>query len=119
MNDDPLTYMTDVHVAVIKALEKRGIGLMEEIEFPPYRVDIYLPKYHAVVEVDGPTHSEMADRRRDRELFAGYSLYVFHIDSTDARTPRNWVEALEAFLKHVERTRDERYEKAAMRAPWL
>ena len=119
MTDDQLTYMTGAHLAVIKALEKNGLGVMEEIEFPPYRVDVYLPKYHAAVEVDGPMHSERADRRRDRELYAAYSLHVFHVDATDARSPKRWMDILKVFMLRVGQTRDERYEKAAMRAPWL
>ncbi len=116
---EELTYMTGPHLSVIRHLERKGFGLMEEIEFPPYRVDIYLPKYHAVVEVDGPTHSDSADRKRDRDLFVGYSLYVFHVPAVDADKPHRWMSRLRDMLSFVRDTRDERYEKAAMRAPWL
>ncbi|KKL68479.1 hypothetical protein LCGC14_2124550, partial [marine sediment metagenome] len=61
---------------------------------------------HAAVEVDGPMHSERADRRRDRELYASYNLHVFHVDATDARSPTRWVESLKVFMLRVGQTRE-------------
>ncbi len=118
MNEE-LTYMTDAHQTVIRHLERRGIGLMEEIDFPPYRADCYLPEYHALVEIDGPQHSEKADRKRDRELSRVYSLYVFHIAAVEANQPNKWFPKLKVFLRYTRSTRDERYEESAMRTPWL
>ena len=116
---DELTYMTDVHVAVAEQLERRGLGIMVEVEFPPYRADIYLPDYHAVVEVDGPRHSERADRKRDRELNRAYGLYTFHVRAENANKPDKWMPWLTAFLVSIRGSKDERYEKCRMKTPWL
>ncbi|KKM33142.1 hypothetical protein LCGC14_1565530, partial [marine sediment metagenome] len=54
----------DAHLAVIRELERHGLGLLEEVEFPPYRADIYLPAYHVLSRsmapsiTCGPTVSE-------------------------------------------------------------
>ena len=117
--EETVTVLTDAHLAVIKVLERHGMGLMEEVEFPPYRADIYLPAYHALVEVDGAQHSERADRKRDRELNAEYSLYVYHVAADDAEIPDRWLEPLAAFLDYVQSTRDERWEACEMKTPWL
>jgi very-short-patch-repair endonuclease len=117
--EETVTVLTDAHLAVIKELERRGVGLMEEVEFPPYRVDCYLPAYHAAIEVDGAQHSARADRKRDRELNAEYSLYVFHVSADNAKTPDKWLESLAAFLGYAQPTRDERWEACEMKTPWL
>ena len=116
---DELTYITDVHVAVAEALERRGLGLQVEVEFPPYRADIYLPLFHVVVEVDGPQHNEKADRKRNRELNRAYGLYVFHVKASDSSKPWKWFPELVSLLISVKLTRDERYKKCEMNAPWL
>ena len=95
---DQLTYMTDAHKAVIKQLEKWGLGVMEEVDFPPFRADCYLPDYHCVVEVDGPQHSEKADNKRDKELCDVYGLYVFHISSKNVNKKHKWAWELRNLL---------------------
>ncbi len=117
--EETVTILTDAHLAVIKVLERHGLGLLEEVEFPPYRADVYLPAYHVVVEVDGAQHNMRADRKRDRELNAEYSLYVFHIAAGDAKTPAKWLESLSAFLDYVQPTKDERWAACEMKTPWL
>ena len=116
---DELTYMTDVHVAVVEQLERWGLGVMVEVEFPPYRADIYLSSFHAAVEVDGPRHSEKADRKRNRELNRAYGLYVFHVPATDAERPARWKEDFQTFLNGALKTRGARWEKYGIRTPWL
>ena len=115
---DELTYMTDAHVAVVKALERVGLGLQVEVEFPPYRVDIYLPDYHLVVEVDGPVgHSGRENDRRDKALWRAYGLRTLRVHH-NIKT--------EQLVAEVRRTIKEwghdaatRKEKAEMAAPWL
>ena len=116
---DQLTYMTDVHKAVIKQLERWGLGVMEEVDFPPFRADIYLPDYHCVVEVDGPQHSEKADNKRDRELYDVYGLFVFHVSSKDANKSSEWKEELRLVLIHAKMDKEERWEQHKMKTPWL
>ncbi|KKL09207.1 hypothetical protein LCGC14_2568170 [marine sediment metagenome] len=60
-----------------------------------------------------------ADRKRDRELNAEYSLYVFHIAVDDAKAPDRWLNSLSAFLDHIQPTRDERWAACEMKTPWL
>ncbi len=117
--EETVTVLTDAHLLVVKILERRGLGLMEEVEFPPYRADIYLPAYHALVEIDGAQHNVRADRKRDRELNAEYSLYVFHVSAHDTRFPHRWLEPLSAFLDYVQPTKDERWAACEMKTPWL
>ena len=117
--EETVTILTDAHLAVIKELERHGMGLLEEVEFPPYRADIYLPAYHVLVEVDGAQHNMRADRKRDRELNAEYSLFIFHIAADDAKAPDRWLESLSLFLDYVQPTRDERWANCEMRTPWL
>jgi len=114
-----VTVPTDAHLAVIRELERHGLGLIEEVEFPPYRADIFLPAFHALVEIDGAQHSKQADRKRDRELNAIYSLYVYHIAADDAEKPDKWLEPLAVFLNYVRPTRDERWAECEMKTPWL
>lgn len=116
---DMVTTMSDAHVAVAKALERHGYGIMEEVEFPPYRVDVYLPEYHAAVEVDGVQHGPTADARRDRRLDEDYSLPVFHIRAGDSRRPALWMPLLALFLKQAASSKDDRWESCKMRTPWL
>ncbi|KKL74377.1 hypothetical protein LCGC14_2065500 [marine sediment metagenome] len=116
---DQLTYMTDAHKAVIKQLEKWGLGVMEEVDFPPFRADCYLPDYHVVVEVDGPQHSEKADNKRDRELCDVYGLFVFHISSKDASKSSEWKEEIKSFLRFALESKSGRWEQHKMKTPWL
>ncbi len=117
--EETVTVLTDAHQAVVKVLERFGLGLMEEVEFPPYRADIYLPAYHVIIEIDGAQHGERADRKRDRELNAEYSLYVYHILAVYAKVPEKWMEPLSAFLDYVKPTRDERWAECEMKTPWI
>ncbi len=119
MPDDELTYMTDAHVAVIRAMDSRGLRLLYEIDFPPYRVDVYLPDFHAAVEVDGPKHSEVADYKRDRELDKTYRLRVFRIPAGDVNRPHRWMSKLIEFLGFMRDSKDERWEACEMKTPWL
>lgn len=117
--DAGLTYMTDAHRRVVALLERRGLGVQEEINFPPYKVDIYLPDFHVAVEVDGPLHTARADRRRDRALNAEYGLYVFHIPAKNANAPDKWAYALGEFLRYANPTKVKRWGRCEMKTPWI
>ena len=66
---ESLTSMTALHVRLLKILEKCGFELLEEVDFPPGRVDCYCPAYHIAFEADGPQHSTKHDRERDEYLW--------------------------------------------------
>ena len=112
------TVISDAHARVIRLLEARGLCVQEEIDFPPFRVDIYLPDHHACVEVDGPHHGARADHRRDAELLRVYALPTFRIE-VDEIDGLAWLGALNDFLAVVEATKDERWDAVSMKVPWL
>lgn len=116
---DAVTYMTDAHIAVIKHLQRAGWEVMEEVDFPPYRADVYLPNEHIVVEVDGPQHSVRADRKRDRELNRAYGLLVFHIPAALASNLSRWGTTFLMLIENAMPTREERWAKGEMKTPWL
>lgn len=76
---DPENELTKFHRDLMEWLEKRGQEVMEEVPFPPYQVDIYLPRLHAAVEADGPMHSGPKDRNRDQVLWDEYKLNMAHV----------------------------------------
>lgn len=116
---DPVPVVSDVHRTVIKLLEAWGINLMEEVEFPPYRVDIYIPALHAAVEVDGPQHGAKRDRIRDQKLFAQYNLPVLHIKAAQALRPKYWRPRLMEFYEEFADTAHARWEQCRDETPWL
>lgn len=50
-----------------------------EVEFPPYRVDIYIMSIHAAVEYDGNHTFKSRDKKRDAFLLERYSLPVLRL----------------------------------------
>ena len=113
------TVLSAAHKKVIKFLEKWGIELMEEVDFPPYRVDIFVPEVHVVIEVDGPHHSKKANEKRDKKLLEEYLLPTFRIDASDVRTSKNWEDALFLFFGEHAWTAVERWEECSIKVPWL
>lgn len=61
---------------MLTLLREMGIDAVAEyrLETPhgTYWLDIYLPDYHAAIEVDGPQHSRRRDRRRDGRVWASW-----------------------------------------------
>ncbi len=107
LQDTPKSF-TDSHVAVSRILERAGLEIMEEVSFPPFSADIYIPSHHVVVEIDGPQHEKKRDERRDKKLLEEYGLPVFHILAAQAKQPKKWWEDFMAFMKEGEGTMDER-----------
>ncbi len=116
---DQVPVLSDVHKSVVRLLNAWGVELMIEIDFPPYRVDIYLPILHAAIEVDGPQHSAKRDRIRDSKLFALYSLPVFRIKATQALHPDHWRNRLVEFYGEFMDSAHERWEQCKDETPWL
>ncbi len=84
---------------------------MEEVSFPPFSVDVYIPSHHVVVEIDGPQHEKKRDEKRDKKLLEEYGLPVFHIPAKYAKQPKKWWDDFVAFMKEAEGTVDERVVK--------
>ena len=116
---DQVSVFSDAHKAVVKLLNAWGVELMVEIDFPPYRVDCYLPILHAAIEIDGPQHSAKRDRIRDQKLFAQYSLPVFRIKATQALHPKYWRNRLVEFYEEFVDSAHERWHQCRDETPWL
>jgi len=58
------------HNRILQELSRRGILYQEEYTVGQFSVDIYLPEFKRLVEIDGPSHSRKADRRREEEILA-------------------------------------------------
>jgi len=120
--EDGLTIMTDAHRRVLQWLENRGYEVMEEVPFSPYTVDIYLPDFHAVIEVDGPQHSRAADQKRDLTLNSVYNLLIFHVNAADAYQPTpaaRLARDIRQFLDKALLDAEDRLKWVKDRIPWL
>ena len=115
-----LTVLTDAHKTVLKFLETRGLGVMEEIPLPPYTVDIYLPDFHVGIEVDGEDfHNKKQDEKRDKILLADYKLPIYRIKASAVNNPSIWVRELSDFLAFFLSSKDERWEQSEFKLPWI
>lgn len=96
-----LTKLTKPHKEVLRVLQLQGLEVERERPFDPYCVDIYLPKYHVAVEVDGPQHVRDKDDERDRVLYGLHQLLVFHVSTKDVYKPERWWRDLAIFLNNA------------------
>ncbi len=110
LQDTPKSF-SDAHVQVSKILERAGLEIMEEVSFPPFSADVYIPSHHIVVEIDGPQHERKRDEKRDKKLLEEYGLPVFHIPAAQAKQPRKWWDDFVSFMNEAEKTVDERVVK--------
>lgn len=79
--------LTKGHLEVHEIVVYCGFDVDDEVEFPPYTVDIYVPELHVAVEYDGPMHDgygqKKKDRIRDQYLIEEYGLPVLRINHKD------------------------------------
>lgn len=116
----PDTRLTLFHKRVMGWLEGCGFGVMEEVDFPPYRADIYLPDFHAIVECDGPWHGRTADDRRDHYLSDTYGLPTFRVKYQEwISNPTTVSKKLADFLREVRVSKSSRWERNKDKVPWL
>ncbi len=114
--------MSDFHVEVIDMLERMGVGLMYETPFPPYVADIYVPDAHAVIEADGPDHSDSHDRKRDHVLSSTYQLWIYRVRHNDWRSAggRDRIRRrLWSFIQEAREDAEERFELVKDKIAWL
>ena len=74
---------TVIHKRLLEVLEALDLDVGEEVGFPPYTVDMYLPSLHVAFEADGPRHQGKMDERRDLRLMANYALPVYRFNTED------------------------------------
>ena len=111
------TIVSDAHKHVMDLLEQHGLEVMEEVPFPPYTADIYVPRFHMVVEVDGPQHSAKADTRKTRDLIHVYHLAVVRFKAGVSDT--EVISTMDYACSVAVETAKLRYEATKLRAPWL
>lgn len=116
---DQTTVVSDIHKKVMNNLENYGVELMEEVDFPPYRADIYVPAAHAIVEVDGPQHKDRRDQLRDANLSNLYFLHVIRVKTDKIRKDGKWITEILDALDEAMKTGIERWDKCKMKTPWL
>jgi very-short-patch-repair endonuclease len=83
--------MTRTHRMLSEALRRQGVRHANEKHFHPscwdygYTADIYLPQYHVVIEVDGPSHNgrERRDRIRDKKFSEDLSIKTIRIKDAE------------------------------------
>lgn len=111
--------VSDVHMKVIKILEKINLGVLEEVPFPPFCADLYLQDYHVIIEVDGPQHSKKQDKKRDDYLLQEYNLPTLRIKIKDLEDRTRLIHKIYEFLYEWADDADERYESVKDKVPWV
>ena len=119
VDDDPLTELTEIHQKAIKKMERLGYQVMEEVRFPPYVIDIYVPKLHVAIEVDGPFHKENKDNKRDTFLWEEYNLPVLRLSLKEAANSSHIRQMMKEAVSKYEESAGIRFEDAEDKLPWL
>lgn len=81
-------------------------------DFPPYQLDIYLPEWHACVEVDGPYHLSKKDIERDAYLWEHYRISTYRINAKNGLRHDEVIEQLTAAIEDASLT------AASRKAEW-
>lgn len=116
---DVVYIFSDLHRDLVRHLERSGVEVMDEVVFPPYQVDVYVPAFHVAIEADGPQHSERRDEKRDKMLLETYHLPVFRVTPEElADWDATFERLVEFFDEHAE-SRWWRYAKCEVKVPWL
>lgn len=93
------------HVRLVELMKRSYYTVLSEVDFGPYKVDIYLPEHHLAIEVDGPHHGVKREERRDSFLRSEFFLPILRIRTDDVDQSLeiidDWVE--EHYAAQVER----------------
>jgi hypothetical protein len=75
------THYTDKQIEVAGWIMNLGFQVELEQVLGRYCLDIYLPEIHAAVEIDGDSHYQKKDDKRDLWLKENYKLdHILHLD---------------------------------------
>lgn len=98
------SYRSKPHRKVEKILEHMGLAYESEVEFPPYRCDIYMSEFLLGIEIDGPYgHAKQHDIDRDKNLFDRYGLVLLRLKVKDGLQPDKVENLILEFIdKHVD-----------------
>jgi len=116
---EPVTEMSDLHRELTRLLQNWGLELMDEVPFPPFQVDIYVPQAHVAIEADGPQHNRRADERRDEKLFELYDLPVIHVTDEAIAEQASLRYALLAHIGIYMQTAEQRLTRCKAKLPWI
>lgn len=119
MNDEQLTELTDIHRKVVRRLERINISCMVEVDFPPYRIDIYIPDAHIGIEVDGPHHNKKKDKNRDKYLLDTYNLPIIRLSMGQAKKAHQSKEIVQEAYDKWLFSSETRFEEKKEAMPWL
>jgi len=112
--------MTEPHKNLLNLVHRLEVDYVEEVPFPPYTVDVYVPSLHIAFEADGPQHRTDADKKRDYHLLGVYALPVFRFEAKDLEDPEEAFRLMaKTFMKSTYATTvEDRVSLAAMRG-WV
>lgn len=72
---------TNSQLVVASWLHEMGLGFTMEEEFSPYFADIYIKDLNLTIELDGPSHLNKRDAKRDAVLKDKYNLDVWRFSN--------------------------------------
>lgn len=114
-----VTEVSDFHRNLMTWLEQNGISCLEEVSFPPYRVDIWVTDAHAIIEADGYGHTKTKDDRRDAVLEHEYSLLILHVTPEQFAKKSVLAPRIDEFLGTASDDAAIRWERCKRKTPWL
>ena len=119
---EPETFRTKLHQELVRRVELAGYTVQEELDYPPYRVDVYVPQFHVALEADGPLHRGRATMRKDVErddfLRRRYQLPVIRFTEEEIKSDF-FRASLDQQLYAFASDSDERRRQAEIECPWL
>lgn len=109
-----MTEPTSIERNLQDLVRSLGFAVVEEREFPPYRVDLYVPELHVAFEADGPLHWRKRDQQRDHELGEQYGLVVHRIKQVGLLHHERIAQSRDEILTNVHRWAETASERKAM-----
>ena len=77
---------TKEQLTVATWLREIGLDFTLEEEFDPYIADIYIRALNLTIELDGPSHQEKRDSKRDEFLKETYEVDVWRFKNKQINT---------------------------------
>jgi very-short-patch-repair endonuclease len=114
-----VTVMSDAHRELVRLLLNWGVELQEEIKFPPYTVDVYVPVLHVAIEADGPQHSRRRDDKRDQYLCEVYDLIVLRVENSVLKHPEKLHRAVRECFEICAESANARAIRCRNKVPWI
>lgn len=117
----PQTDRTPAHQRVVRMLEDLGYRVQEEVDFYPYRVDIYIPCLHLAIEVDGGVHGSAYQKRHDtvRDALLGTKYFLTVSRFQNGVSENEVYRTMSALAGVCQPTAERRRTSCELEAPWL